>query len=233
MSVFYATHTGLVRADNQDSLLCLEIPLLLAVADGMGGHRGGRRASELALEVLERELSAFAGGSARLAMRQAFEQANQQVLQAAQADATLAGMGTTMCVLWRVDDDWIIGNVGDSRAYRLGSDGLEQITRDDTAVAEMVRTGKITQEQSQNHPSRHLLTQAVGTVGRMVPQIFALPQGERFLLCSDGLYTHVSDQEIAAALGQQNDGENIAAELVALALERGGSDNVTVVVAVP
>lgn len=231
------TDVGRVRSNNQDSIgefIQREPSLrLLVVADGMGGHRGGEVASQMAVEAVR---AAFQGGgdSPPEVLRAALERANQQVNEASQRDRSLNGMGTTCVAMLfgRGGQAWV-AHVGDSRAYRLRGGQLTQLTDDHSIVGELVRMGRISAEEARTHPQRNEILRAIGTQETVAVDLEAVPvqPGDRFLLCSDGLYGMLTDAEIAEVL--RGEGPNDAARiLVDRANERGGVDNISVQIAV-
>jgi protein phosphatase len=225
---------GLIRASNQDA--CGEFAdgsgaRALVLCDGMGGRRGGEVASRLAVETIGR---VFGSSDAELAVRleDAFAEANARIAEQAEADPRLVGMGTT-AVAVALDGGataWV-AHVGDSRLYRLRAGTFEAITADHSVVAEFQRRGVLSAEQAATHPRRNELLRSIGGDGVQieVTRIDVQPD-DRYLLCSDGLWSLVPDSEIAAVL--QNDTAAAAvARLVEMAKENGGTDNVTVQVA--
>ena len=159
------------------------------------------------------------------------EEANAGVLQAASADESRRGMGTTLSALWADGESALLAQVGDSRIYLLRGGMLRQCTHDHSMVAELVRQGRLTPEEARVHPQRNLITRAVGTGRRVEVDFFEEPRhaGDRWLLCSDGLSNIVEDEEIAAVLSKY-EGETAADELLHLAISRGAPDNVTLIV---
>jgi PPM family protein phosphatase len=229
------TSVGQVRSTNQDYFGEFSRPngdRLLVVADGMGGHRGGATASQLATETIG---EAFATSTANSpdTLYDAIRAANARVHQASLEDPELRGMGTTV-VMMLFDAEGLVwvAHVGDSRAYRLHAAGIEQITEDHSVVGEMVRRGLITAEEAEVHPRRNEILRSVGVESAVeidVAQVLSAP-GDFYVLCSDGLSGEVSDLEIAQTV-QSARPEAAAKNLVALANERGAPDNVTVQVA--
>ena len=224
-----ATDVGRVRTNNEDSLYTS--PRLLAVADGMGGHSGGEVASDMALRTLD---SQFVEASAAGLLEAAYT-ANEAVLEAAGEDPGLRGMGTTLVAIAPVEDGsalaWI--NVGDSRLYLLRDGELTQVSEDHNLVEEAVRSGELSPEEARNHPQRNIVTRALG-IGANVTidgDRVDLVEGDRYLLCSDGLSDLVEDDTIASILRRLADPSDAAKELVRVANEAGGRDNITVVVA--
>ena len=226
-----ATDKGMVRANNQDSQLVLD-GRLFAVADGMGGHRGGEVASATALDALG---DAWSEATAA-ALRAGVVGANEAVFAKASHDPELRGMGTTLTVLALVVDEagqerLAIANVGDSRAYRL-TDQLVQVTDDHSLVESLVRQGRLTAEEAVTHPQRNILTRALGIEPQVEVDVWVLSPvpGDRFLLCSDGLFNEVEPDVITSTLRALADPTQAANELVRLANEGGGRDNITCVV---
>ncbi len=227
-----ATDKGRVRANNQDSQLVVE-GRLFAVADGMGGHRGGEVASATALE----SLSASLGEATTGALLAGVTGANTAVFTRASHDPELRGMGTTLTVLALVvgpdgTERLAVANVGDSRAYRLRGDELQQMTEDHSLVESLVRQGRLSAEEAVTHPQRNILTRALGIEPQVEVDLWemsAVPN-DRFLLCSDGLFNEVEPAVIAATLRKLADPTDAAQELVRLANEGGGRDNITCVV---
>lgn len=225
-----ATDTGRVRKANEDSYLAIDG--LFAVADGMGGHQAGEVASHVALEALRDSFHA-AGTDVLVG---AVESANREVVDRSTSDPELAGMGTTLVAMALVDADGrdAIGvvNVGDSRLYLLSDGALAQITEDHSLVATMVRQGRLTEAEAAVHPQRNILTRALGIDGSVLVDSWeVLPVvGDRYLVCSDGLFNEVDDNRIAATMRRLADPQEACRELVRLANEGGGRDNITCVI---
>ncbi len=228
--------TGLRRTQNEDTLVLDQTEGVVIVADGMGGRPGGEHASSLAAEVVQAYLASPDGLGPELGdrMAEAVSSANLEVWKASVADPERQGMGTTITALAlnRDSERWIIGHVGDSRAYVFRGGKLRRITRDHTVVQDLVESGAISPASLADHPLSHLINRAVGTEETVKVDIFegdALP-GDVFLLCSDGLAGLMTDDEIEDALQglAVSNLDEKSAELVALAHERGAPDNVTV-----
>ena len=224
------TDVGRVRAGapNEDGFLDETRRLgLVAVADGMGGHRAGEVASATALEALR---AAMAAGQP---LRDAIEGANDAVLEKSVADQELRGMGTTLTAgTLGTDGNLLIGHVGDSRAYLVRDGELTQVTNDHSLVEEMVRGGELTPEQAESHPRRSIITRALGIDPEVEVDVYPLElrPGDRLLLCSDGLTTMLRGEEIATILEGEHHPERAAQLLVDAANAAGGEDNVTAVV---
>jgi serine/threonine protein phosphatase PrpC len=227
-----ATDVGRVRANNQDQLLVAEP--LFAVADGMGGHAAGEVASETALDALHRVFAATETRSPE-SVRSAVRSANRAVWDAAESREELRGMGTTLTGVALVpsDDGEVVAvvNVGDSRTYRMRAGELTQITADHSLVAELVAEGRIRPEEAETHPQRHVLTRALGVYPDVDVDLLTFEPrvGDRYLLCSDGLSREVTDAQVASVLRRLDNPQDAARELVDMARENGGSDNITVV----
>ena len=226
-----ATDTGRVRQNNEDNLLVSE--RLFAVADGMGGHSAGEVASQVAIDALR---TAFNGDPTLDGLVGAVVRANQAVVVKAGEDPEYNGMGTTLTAVALVPgadgEELVVVNVGDSRTYLLRQGELNQLTDDDSLVGQLVRDGRLHPDDARRHPQRNIITKALGLEGSVdVDPLQLIPvAGERLLLCSDGLSDEVHEDEIASILRQNSDPQNAARALVELANERGGGDNVTVVV---
>jgi PPM family protein phosphatase len=225
-----ATDVGLVRANNQDRFLVAEP--LFAVADGMGGHAAGEVASATAVTALKEAFTERTPDGLVAASRAA----NRAVWDQAQADTELRGMGTTLVTLALVgeagSEELAVTNIGDSRLYLLRLGELVQVTTDHSLVGELVAEGSITEAEAEVHPRRHVLTRALGVDPDVPVDLLTveLHQGDRFLLCSDGLSREVTDDQAASVLRRLADPEEAAKELVRQAKDHGGNDNVTVVV---
>jgi protein phosphatase len=220
-----ATDIGLVREGNEDSYLTEEP--LFAVADGMGGHRGGEVASQLAVETLEK---LFRQGAGELPDQ--VQEANRVVFERSSLDRKVAGMGTTLTAALVEDDRVRLAHVGDSRAYLLRDGELGLLTEDHTLVHRMVSEGEISKEEAQTHPQRSVLTRAIGvdTVVDVDDETLQVRPGDRLLLCTDGLTSMVSEDQIEEALRSVPDVQEAAKRLVQMANEAGGMDNTTVLV---
>ena len=227
-----ATDVGRVRKVNQD--LPLEAPNLYAVADGMGGHVGGEVAAQVAVDAL---LRVFTREPTRAGLLDAFTKANSAVWQEGQEHSELRGMGTTLTAVALVGGDdgrdtLALANVGDSRAYLFSDDQIVQVTADHSLAEERMRHGEMTEEEAAVHPQRHILTRALGVASEVEPDMWELQlrSGDRVVLCSDGLSNELTNDELAEVLSRVPDPGEAAHQLVEIANEHGGSDNITVVV---
>ena len=226
-----ATDTGQVRANNQDAVLIAEP--VFAVADGMGGHAAGEIASQVAVESLQESQVTSLDS-----LVEAVREANRSVWQRASDDPELHGMGTTLCAIALVPDEAgageqvVVVNVGDSRVYQLHDGELTQLTDDHSLVEDLVREGRLSPQEARTHPQRNILTRVLGNDADVEVDSWLVDphRGDRFLLCSDGLFNEVDDDKIASVLRRLADPDDAAHELVTLAIQGGGRDNVSVVV---
>jgi len=225
VAVGAASDIGQVREGNEDSYLV--IAPLYAVADGMGGHRGGEVASNLALETVQ---TLFEQGSGTLAEQ--VEQANRAVFDRSQKDRSVSGMGTTLTAALIDGGRVHLAHVGDSRAYLFRAGELSLLTEDHTLVHKMVVEGEITEEEAETHPHRSILTRALGVDAavQVDESNVEVAGGDRILLCSDGLTGMVSDEQIQEILGRNPDPQPAVDELVKEANRAGGIDNITAVI---
>ena len=228
-----ATDVGQVRSLNEDGVLASGS--LCAVADGMGGHRGGEVASAMALAALGRH---FSGGSADDLIA-AVAAANEEVHDHASRHAEVSGMGTTLCAVALVDragrDRLCIVNIGDSRAYLVRDGELHQVSEDHSLVETLVREGRLSEGQAAAHPQRNVVTRALGIDPVVIVDAWEVTPiaGERVLLCSDGLFNEVAADQIARIIDEHADPQDAADELVAAANRSGARDNVSAVVVDP
>ena len=231
------TDTGRVRSINQDAFLVLEDLGLYAVADGMGGHQGGEVASQLAVEALR---AAYVEPAADV-LADAIAEANGRIYSAGIADPNLHGMGTTVVAAIVLDGDdeagtdghqVLVANVGDSRGYLFRDGDLTQLTEDHSMVADLVREGRITEDEAKVHPQRNIVTRVLGQFDQVDIDFWPVDAvaGDRVVLCSDGLIDGMSDDQITAVLRRLEDPQEAAAELVRRAHEAGGRDNIPVIV---
>ncbi|MAJ59048.1 MAG: hypothetical protein CBC48_03100 [bacterium TMED88] len=231
------THVGRVRRVNQDEYGEWSHPRtgqkVIFVADGMGGHRGGEVASQLAVEEVGAAFLAEPDEAPQEILSRAFERANRTIFERARREASLSGMGTTGVALLLTENRraWV-AHVGDSRLYRLRRGEMELLTSDHSVVGELVRRGQISLEEARVHPQSNEILRAIGT--RLNLQVdlreIDVQPNDRFLLCSDGLTSMLPDPEVEEVLRSKNI-EVAVPELIELANEAGGSDNITLVVA--
>jgi PPM family protein phosphatase len=221
------TDVGRQRSVNEDSLVLA--PPFFAVADGMGGAKAGEVASAMAAETFEGESDS--GEAAEAQLTRILREANRRIYDLAVSDDSHRGMGTTVTAAKVTGNEVSLGHVGDSRAYRLRDGELEQLTRDHSLVAELERSGQITPEAAEHHPQRSIITRALGPEPDVQVDTYTLAgrDGDLFLICSDGLTSMVSDEELGSILRSSDTLEAAAESLVRAANQSGGKDNITVV----
>ena len=223
------TDIGLVRRINEDTVILGEG--LMGVADGMGGHQGGETASAGTRDGL---LAQLAGKEpAADTLRDAISAVNLSLWERQLEDESLSGMGTTLTVLWPAEEEMLIGHVGDSRAYLMRDGQMKQVTEDHSMVADMVRRGLLSEEQAATHPMRNYITRAVGTEPEIAADIISIPRknGDRWLVCSDGLHGLVARERLQELLGME-DPEEAADQMIREALDQGGRDNISLVLVI-
>ena len=225
-SVVSRTDVGRVRRSNQDALIIGGG--VAGVADGMGGHNGGEIASGETRDGILRELSGKTPD--RQALREAVEKINLEIWDRQEKDASLTGMGTTLTLLWPSESEMLVAQVGDSRAYLIRDGQVRQVTKDHSLVGDMVRRGVLTEEQAACHPMRNYITRAVGTEDTIEADLFTEERkaGDRWLVCSDGLYSMISRGALEELVRKET-AEEAADALLQAALEGGGRDNITLV----
>lgn len=230
------THIGCVRRQNEDSIfMARDVErgwLLAVVADGMGGHAGGAVASQLAVAECEDAWQVLQGSEPDADwLRRVIAAANQRIWQHAQAEPALKGMGTTLVAVLVVDERAVIAHIGDSRCYQLANGCFGQLTRDHSVVQQMVDDGALTPLEAERSPMRNYLARSLGSQpeARVDIQLVRVQAGDRLLLCSDGLSNMLSTDEIADIL-QEGDGGVACDRLLEEALQRGATDNVSVIV---
>ena len=222
------TDIGLIRKSNQDAVILDS--WLMGVADGMGGHNGGETASSEARDGMIRETKDCIPDEDTF--EKAIQRVNTSLWEMQLQNVALSGMGTTLTVLWPAPERMLIGQVGDSRAYLLRNGEFSQVTKDHSMVADMVRRGMLTEEQAACHPMRNYITRAVGTEPEIKADITSVPRmkGDRWLVCSDGLYGSMDKQRLSNLLSMQNLDE-AADQMIREALDAGGRDNITLILA--
>lgn len=222
------TDTGRQREANEDSFFS-RAPLF-AVADGMGGAQAGEVASRMAVEAFDRITDEGDAAPEEL-LRRTAKEANREIFDLAQGDSSRSGMGTTLTAALVHGDEISFGHVGDSRAYVFREGKLKQITNDHSLVEELRRQGKLTRDQAAEHPQRSVITRALGPEPDVLvdTMTFSARAGDVFLLCSDGLTTMLSDEEVATIVAGDDNLTMVARRLIREANERGGRDNITVV----
>lgn len=229
------TDVGVVRSGNEDSFLLDCAQGLFIVADGMGGHAAGEVASEMAVNIVSKELGSLRGlsdGEAAAKMRSAIRKANAAIFDRTLAEHDKRGMGTTTTVMVLFSRRYLIGQVGDSRAYLLREGQLLQLTKDHSYVQEQVDAGLLTPEQARTHPYSNVITRCVGANEDVAPDVYFgnLEQKDVVLLASDGLTGMLEDDQIAAIMAAEENPETAVNKMIADANRRGGLDNITAIV---
>ena len=222
------------RAHNEDGYLLPKgeaLPLLFAVADGMGGHAAGAVASGLVVESLGGEQTAFPAEHEIEYLKIAVERANLAVFQASEKDRTLHGMGTTLVCALILGRSYLAANVGDSRLYYFDGKTLDRVTTDHSLVEQLVLSGAITREDARYHPHRNIITRAIGLSPVVDVDVFEREwsAGDLLLICSDGLHGAIEEDEISAVLSSERSLEEMCNVLVQAALDAGGTDNITLI----
>jgi len=230
LEAFGLSDPGCVRTNNEDYFLLAPSLGLYLVADGMGGAQAGEHAAKLAGDTVADYVWSASERSGDVLLR-ALAEANRRVIDAAEADPALHGMGTTLTAAWKLGSEVLIANVGDSRAYVYMSGELHIITEDQTWVNEVGRRLGIGEDQLKVHPMRHMLTMAIGVSQTLRIHSYAVPReaGAQFLLCSDGLHGVVDTQVIGEILASELALEGKCHSLIDAAKQGGGPDNITAV----
>ena len=241
LEVATATHPGMVRSHNEDSIAADAQIGLAVLADGMGGYNAGEIASGIAVELIrtemtkalaERDADGLDGSAAERLIEEHGARANSAIFRAAQDHPQYAGMGTTLVIaLWH-DNRMSVGHIGDSRLYRLRGATLEQITRDHSLLQEQIDSGMITREQARHSQNKNLVTRAVGIDPHVDTEVhtYTVQPGDVYLLCSDGLSDMVTEEDIQTTLSSLQANLPLAAQqLVQQAIDNGGRDNVSVI----
>jgi PPM family protein phosphatase len=224
------TNVGLVRTNNEDTAHAGQ--RLVAVADGMGGMPAGELASDIVIGALRPLDAGPELSDPTAALRDALEEANRQIRQATETNASQDGMGTTVTALLLAGTEIALFHVGDSRCYLCRDGTTSQLTKDDTFVQSLVDQGVLTPAEARTHPRRSIVTQAVqGDEYAAEVATMTVAPGDRFLVCSDGLSDFVTEDRIADVLSSVDDPRACAESLVRLVMDAGAPDNVTVVVA--
>ena len=231
MKVVSATNVGNYRKNNEDSYYVNESKNLYVLADGMGGHLAGERASKMATEIIgqdfakDREIKNI--DDAIEILSSSIRDANKKIFDSSQENEDYRGMGTTLSSGLILGDVLIYSNIGDSRIYRINKE-MEQITQDDSFVNYLIEIGEITEEEAKNHPKKNVLTKAMGTTSdiEVIVNTLDIKDKDVFLFCSDGLTNMVSDEEIFRIV-KENSPEEARDMLLDLALKNGGMDNIT------
>ena len=237
MKTGYMTDRGRRRPTNEDSLRACEDLSFFMLADGVGGNRSGEIASQSALDALEKFVRhnppEWLGSRDEVFryFRAAVNYVNQFIIKLSGAKPQYAGMATTLTFAYIRDDEMYVANVGDSRVYLAHGDMMQQITDDHTYVNDLVKMGAITRDEAHLHARKNVITRAIGANANNEPDCFSVPveKGDRILLCSDGLYDEVDDDTILSVLNRYDDMKVCAEDLVYMANENGGNDNISVI----
>ena len=235
---FGLSDVGSVREINEDSFAISEFKEnkgFAILADGMGGHNAGEVASSTAVNIIKSELEKSIDETLRerivYNILSSVDLANKKIYDLSRSDLTKAGMGSTLVVAYISDEKLYVANIGDSRAYVINSDAITQITVDHSVVQELIERGSITPEEALVHPDKNLITRAIGTEILVNPDMFEyeINKGDKILLCSDGLIEMVRDDVILEKIKNADSLEKATTDLVLLANENGGRDNITIV----
>lgn len=240
LKAFSITDIGKRRKLNQDYVYTSDQPVgnlsnLFIVADGMGGHNAGDYASKVTVETIIEKVSESSETESACILEEAIQAANTLVRAKACEYVDLEGMGTTVVVATCRGDRLFVANVGDSRLYVVNDSEIRQITRDHSWVEEMVRQGNLGRAEARNHPGKNIITRAIGAEDKVKADYFIvqLNEGDLVLMCTDGLTNMLEDEEIRTILEGSRDIEGKAKELVEAANERGGRDNISVLLVDP
>lgn len=230
------THVGMQRSINQDYIYYTDgivgnLKNLYIVADGMGGHRAGDKASSFAVNRFVELARENENEDSFFIMKEVLTQVNRELIELAASEEEFHGMGTTFVAATVDEEEISVVNIGDSRLY-LYSDKLRQITLDHSLVEELLRAGQIEKSRAKNHPQKNIITKALGASLSMEPDFFKVEwkTGDKVLLCSDGLSNMVDDDEIEEILAADSDEEKIVTQLVDQANYYGGLDNIATVI---
>ncbi len=234
MRIVGASDIGMVRKENQDAFWFCQSEsgvALAVVCDGMGGARGGQRASTMAIDAVRHYLETHPKiGDVQAAFEQIFQFSNRYVYNEAYDNPELTGMGTTMVLALAKGETVYFANVGDSRGYHIKNGSISQITKDHSAVQELVDSGHLTERQAKIHPNKNIITRAIGIEDEVAFDLFetSAEEGDVIILCSDGLTNYVDENEIQFEIAG-GEFEDLPKRLIDLANSRGGADNITVV----
>ena len=238
------TDVGQVRTIDEDSILAADLSfginsenekfLLLAVADGMGGHAKGEEASKIALNTLTKSVipELFGDTAFTELLENGIKNANQEILDYTSKNPESSGMGTTAVCAVVKGNDVHLANVGDSRAYIISDDEIRRVTKDHSYVQALIDEGKITEEEAREHPQKNVITKAVGIMPSVEPDTMklTLDDDESLLLCCDGVIAHLTDDDIHKTICDSPDPQTACQQIVDMANERGGSDNISLII---
>lgn len=236
MQTFYYTDTGKVRTHNEDSITILNKnnkEFILAIADGMGGHKAGEVASSIAINHIEEsfdKLETLGTKDESIEwLRKIVKEINKKIFDHAKKHPESKGLGTTLVIAIKTENYILYGNIGDSSGYVIKNEKLYKVTKDHTYVGMLLGTGKITEEDAKNHPGKNLLTRALGANDPIEIDIFDIDTSVRGLfLCSDGLTNMLNEEQIEKVLNSNLPIEEAIVKLIKKANSRGGTDNISV-----
>ncbi len=238
LEAFSISDVGRKRKINQD---CVDIsvrpvgnlPNLLLLADGMGGHKAGDYASRYTIDTMKKEVNVSPETNPVHIFAEAIEYANTHLYEKSISNINFQGMGTTLVAATCIDDKLNVANIGDSRLYLIRQNKMVQVTKDHSYVAELIQKGGIDKETAKNHPKKNYITRAVGAFEKANADYFYVETkvGDIILICSDGLTNMLSDEEILTTIYQENDLELSCSKLVQAANDKGGLDNISVILA--
>jgi protein phosphatase len=241
VEIGFLTDVGQKRDHNEDSFYVFQPTqdfagrgMLFGVADGMGGHAGGEFASRIAVQALQKYYTADVEPQNEVAaMENCITEANSLIYSQAKTSPVLKGMGTTLTSALLMGNALRIGQVGDSRGYRIRNQTIQQLTNDHSLVAEQIRQGIITESEAASHPAKNIITRALGTKSKVDIDFytFEMEPDDRILLCSDGLHGVVFEEEILSIVLQSESAPEAVRRLIQRANENGGPDNITVILA--
>ncbi len=232
MRAEFISHIGVVRENNEDAVFCDPKAGLLVIADGIGGSDAGEVASATAVRVVAENFWENPESEPAELMREAFYQANDILYRAGHEDGR-HGMGTTMTAVAICDEQIKLVHVGDSRAYLLRKDHIEQLTDDHTLVNILLAQGKITDQEAENHPQRHILVRSIGQdlLVQVQEKELTWQKGDYLLLCTDGLYSLVPEKEMQTITERAVDLKHAVDMMAKTAINRGGYDNISIILA--
>ena len=237
MKIGYLTDRGRRRPTNEDAIKIIPEKNICMLADGVGGNKSGEVASQSALDALEKFLThnppEWLEGRDEIFryFRAAVAYVSQYIIKMSEVNPQYSGMATTLCFVYVVNGMLYICNIGDSRVYLIHEGRIHQITEDHTYVNDLVKMGAITKEEATTHARKNVITRAIGSNANNEPDCFCVPivEGDRVLLCSDGLYDEMDDMSILSRMTRFNDMMICAEDLVSMANDNGGNDNISVI----
>ncbi|TFJ94604.1 Stp1/IreP family PP2C-type Ser/Thr phosphatase [Lentibacillus salicampi] len=239
MKAHFQTDQGQIRSHNEDAggVFYNQTGQLLAViADGMGGHQAGDVASQMATSMIqvkwENTKVFHSSEESESWLTEILQETNRTLLDHAQNNEACAGMGTTVVAVICTDEFFAVSHVGDSRCYKLDDDGFRQITEDHSLVNELVRSGQISKDDAEQHPRKNVLLKALGTEADIAAdsQSIEWESDSKLLLCSDGLTNKLTDDELSSFIHTDRDPESISNRMIELANDRGGEDNISLII---